>query len=69
MTKMLSASGGFAPLTRGSAPEPRWGLRTRHGAPQPLTLSAAYGLFTESLSLYAPWLKACILVPLLDSII
>jgi len=46
MTKMLSASGGFAPdpLTRGSAPGPRWGLcpqapvigsvlRTRHGAP------------------------------------
>jgi len=55
MTKMLSASGGFAPdpLTRGSAPGPRWGLcpqapvigsvlRTRHGAPQPLTPSAAY---------------------------
>ena len=26
MTKMLSASGGGAPLTRGSAPGPRWGL-------------------------------------------
>jgi len=26
MTKMLSASGGFAPLTRGSAPGPHWGL-------------------------------------------
>jgi len=27
MTKMLSASGGdLAPLTRGSAPGPRWGL-------------------------------------------
>ena len=26
MTKMLSASGGLRPLTRGSAPGPRWGL-------------------------------------------
>jgi len=26
ITKMLSALGGFAPLTRGSAPGPRWGL-------------------------------------------
>jgi len=54
MTKMLSASGGGRsppdPLTRGSAPGPRWGLfpqtplvlRTRHGAPRPLTPSAAY---------------------------
>ena len=42
MTKMLSASGGAK--TRGSAPGPRWGLvlHTRHGAPQPLTPSAAY---------------------------
>ena len=40
MTKMLSAD----PLTRGSAPDPRYRLvlRTRHGAPQPLTPSAAY---------------------------
>jgi len=49
MTKMLSASGGGAnrphdPLTRGSAPGPRYKLvlRTRYGAPQPLTPSAAY---------------------------
>jgi len=48
MTKMLSASGGFAPCpwTRLGAlpPEPRYRLvlRTRHGAPQPLTHSAAY---------------------------
>ena len=27
VTKMLSALGGFAPLTRGSASGPRWGLR------------------------------------------
>ena len=43
MTKMLSAS-----LTRGSAPRPpfryRLVLRTHHGAPQPLTPSAAYML-------------------------
>jgi len=25
--KSVSASGGFAPLTRGSASGPRWGLR------------------------------------------
>jgi len=57
MTKMLLASGGLCPpdpLTRGSAPawtplgalppDPRYRLvlRTRHGAPQPLTPSAAY---------------------------
>ena len=29
MTKMLSASGGLRPLTRGSAPGPRWGLCPR----------------------------------------
>ena len=51
MTKMLSASGGLSPpdpLTRGSAPGPRWGLCpqtpvmfvlcTCHGAPQLLLL-------------------------------
>ena len=47
MTKMLSASRGLCPpdpLTRGSAPDTRYRLvlRTRHGAPQPLTPSAAY---------------------------
>ena len=48
MTKMLSASGGLRPLpldpARGSAPRTlyRLVLRTRHGAPQPLTPSAAY---------------------------
>jgi len=52
MTKMLSASGGFAPLTRDSAPGPRWGLcpwtpvigscsALAMMAPQPLTPSAA----------------------------
>jgi len=54
MTKMLSASGGLRPLTptRGSAPCTPLGalppyphyslvLRTRHGAPQPLTPSTA----------------------------
>ena len=35
--KMLSASGGFAP-----DPHFRLVLRTRHGAPQPLTPSSAY---------------------------
>jgi len=56
MTKMLSASGGFAPLTPDQRlcprtplgalpPDPRFRLvlRTRHGAPRPLTPSAAYG--------------------------
>jgi len=49
MTKMLSASGGLRPpdpLTLGALPpDPRYRLvlRTRHGAPQPLTPSAAYG--------------------------
>ena len=49
MTKMLSASGGFAPLTRGSAPDPRYRLvlRTRHGASQPVTPSAAYASEAE----------------------
>jgi len=54
MTKMLSAlQGGFASLTRGSAPGPRWGLCPQTPIigscsafamvpPQPLTLSAAY---------------------------
>ena len=55
MTQMLSASGGFAPLTPwpGALPlnpagsfalHPRCRLvpRTRHGAPRPLTASAAY---------------------------
>ena len=57
MTKMLSASGGLRPpdlLTRGSAPEPHWGLcpqtpiigscSTLAMVPpkQPLTPSAAY---------------------------
>ena len=55
MTKMLSASGGLRPLSLwpgalpldpagGSAPDPHYTLvlRTRHGAPQPLTPSAAY---------------------------
>ena len=39
MTKMLSASPGALP------PDPRYRLVlcTRHGAPQPLTPSAAYG--------------------------
>jgi len=51
--KCFQLQGGFAPLTRGSAPGPRWGLcpqnpryrlvlRTRHGAPPPETPSAAY---------------------------
>jgi len=57
MTKMLSASGGLRPpdpLTRGSAPGPRWGLCPQTPVigscsalamvpPQPLTPSAAYG--------------------------
>jgi len=52
MTKMLSASGltpnqGLYPWTPVGAlpPDPRYRLvlRTRHGAPQPLTPSAAYG--------------------------
>ena len=55
VTKMLSASGGLRspdPLSRalsldpagGSAPRPHYRLvlRTRHGAPQPLSPSAAY---------------------------
>ena len=55
MTNMLSASGGLRPpdpLTRGTVPGPRWGLCPQtlvigscsalHGAPQPLTPSAAY---------------------------
>jgi len=57
MTKMFSASGGFAglcPWTPLAAlpPDPRYRLvlRTRHGAPQPLTASAAYAL---------PWKKSC----------
>jgi len=58
MTKMLSASKGFAPVTRGSAPGPRWGLCPQTPIigscsalamvpPQPLTPSAAYGCPTE----------------------
>ena len=49
MTKMLSASGGLRPLTRGSAPDPRYRLvlRTRHGASQPVTPSAAYASEAE----------------------
>ena len=53
MTKMLSASGGFAALTRGFAPGPRWGLCPQTPVigscsalamvpPQPLTPSATY---------------------------
>ena len=54
MTKMLSASGGLHPLTRGSAPVPCWGLCLQTPVidscsalamvprPQPLTPSAAY---------------------------
>jgi len=44
MTKMLSASGDFAPWPGALPPDPyyRLVLRTRHGAPQPLTPSAAY---------------------------
>jgi len=55
MTKMLSASGGLRPLTPDQGlcrwtplgalpPDPRYRLvlRSRHGAPQPLTASAAY---------------------------
>ena len=53
MTKMLSALGGFAPLTRSSAPGSRWGLCPQTPIigscsalamvpPQPLTPSAAY---------------------------
>jgi len=54
MTKMLLASGGLCPLTRGSAPGPRWGLCPQTPVigscfalamvppPQPLTPSAAY---------------------------
>jgi len=46
MTKMLSASGGLCPWTPLGAllPDPRYRLvlRTRHGAAQPLTPSAAY---------------------------
>ena len=55
MTKMLSASGGLRPPDQGLCPwiplgalppDPRYTLvlRTRHGAPQPLTPSAAYAL-------------------------
>jgi len=46
MTKMLSASGGLRPPDQGLCPpDPRYRLvlRTLHGAPQPLTPSAAYG--------------------------
>jgi len=54
MTKMLSVSAGLRPLTRGSAPGPRWGLRPQTPVigscstlamvpSQPLTSSAAYG--------------------------
>jgi len=53
MTKMLSASGWLQPPDQGLCPwtplgalppDPRYRLvlRTRHGAPQPLTPSAAY---------------------------
>jgi len=44
MTKMLSASWGLRPPERALSPDPRYRLvlRTRHGAPQPLTPSAAY---------------------------
>ena len=53
VTKMLSASGGLCPLTRGSAPGPRWGLCPQTHIigscsalaivpPQPLTPSATY---------------------------
>jgi len=55
VTKMLSASGGLRPpdqvlcrwtLLGALPPDPhyRLALRTRHGAPQPLTPSAAYVL-------------------------
>jgi len=53
MNKMLSASGGLRPPDQGLCPwtllgtlplDPRYRLvlHTRHGAPQPLTPSAAY---------------------------
>ena len=60
MTKMLSASGGLCPPNPwpgalpldpagGSAPRPRYRLvlRTRHGASQPVTPSAAYASEAE----------------------
>jgi len=45
MTKMLSASGGLRWTPLGALPpDPHYRLvlRTRHGAPQPLTPSTAY---------------------------
>ena len=62
MTKMLSASGGLRPLTRSSAAGPRWRLcpqdpRTRHGAPQPLIPSVAYGPPLEKI-LCAPLVRS-----------
>jgi len=57
MTKMLSASGGGAsppdPLTRGSAPDPRYRLvlRPRHA----LTPSAAYAWAAAVRMLGLPW--------------
>ena len=58
--KMLSASGGFAPLTPWPGalpPDPRYRLvlHSRHGAPpQPLTPSAAYGPPLEKNPVGAP---------------
>ena len=52
MTKMLSASGGLRhpdPLTGALPPDARYRLvlRTRHGASQPVTPSAAYASEAE----------------------
>jgi len=58
MTKMLSASGGLRPPDQGLCPwtllgalppDPRYRLvlRTRHGASQPVTPSAAYASEAE----------------------
>jgi len=62
MTKMLSASGSFASMTRGFAPGPRWGLCPQTPVigscsalaivPQPLT-PTAYGPSLEKI-LWAP---------------
>ena len=65
MTKMLSATGGLCPPDQGFcpwtplgalSPDPRYRLvlRTRHGASQPLTPSAAYDPLEKSCG--RPWL-------------
>jgi len=51
-----SASGGFAPLTRGSAPGPRWGLR-----PQTPVIGSRYRARHPAPPLLNSWIRPWIL--------